>query len=367
MKKYKGLTAALSKNTKEMEVNKVFMMVKKKKKIGGSLKNQVQQAFKAIDGVGQSKKEARKKGLKKVHSKKQQRENKSAANGFIEFLAQEGIYNLRDLTPYHHHKYIEQKKNEGVSIGHLRNIETALNFLQVGLNTLEERKGLELTTFYKGRLIRKVENKYQDRSYTEEEYLTILKELKYPYNVGWFLGYCCGLRAKELANIRKEHFMKVKKQYIIHIKAGAGITKGGRPRMVIVDEEHTPFIDYFLKDIDDHEKVMRGKSDQDLRNHVLRIKKDKGMDYTDRRGLHGLRHSFARNRLQAIIEEEQDDESAAVYKKLKTHFRKYNNLHVNWSKEEKEIYHRLLVYADVVHAELGHGKGRSDLLKRYLL
>lgn len=359
-------TAALS-NKEEAEETNISMTVTKKEKIGGSLTNQLQQSYKAIDGVGQSKKEARKKGLKKVHSKKQQQENKSGANGFKEFLEREGIKNLRDLTPYHHHKYIEQKKNEGVSIGHLRNIETVLHFLQAGLNALEERKGLKLTTFYKGRLIRKVKNKYQDRSYTEEEYLTILKELKYPYNVGWFLGYCCGLRAKELANIRKEHFMKVEKQYIIHIKDGAGITKGGRPRMIIVDEEHTPFIDYFLKDIDDHEKVMKGKSDQDLRNRVLRIKKAKGMDYSDRRGLHGLRHSFARNRLQAIIEEEQDDESAAVYKKLKTHFREHKNLKVDWNEEEKNALKRLLVYADVVHAELGHGKGRNDLLKRYLL
>lgn len=50
--------------------------------------------------------------------------------------------------------------------------------------------------------------------------------------------------------------------------------------MIIVDEEHTPFIGYFLKDIDEHENYRKVADNLRSEHSVLRVLTNVAIDYS---------------------------------------------------------------------------------------
>lgn len=344
---------------KQQEENKV-------QKHKSSLLNQVQQAYKSIDGIGQSKRAARSMNQTKVHSYSQQRHNKSNSKQFVVFLKKEyDIKNLNEVDHEHYRAFIEKKLyDDEVSAAHVQNIETSLSHLQIGMNKVQEYKGEEPTVFFTGRLVQDIDFIARDRSYTDDEYKAIHDELSPRFQDGLFLARHCGLRGKEIENIEVRHFVRLHDNYVISIPDGKGITKGGRYRELFIAREHTERVDRMLQGKEYGEKVCDIASQQTLRNAVVKAKVKIGMDTKDNRGLHGFRHSFARERMNTYLEKK--DGAIELFQRMMQGLKEENNVSHYVAAEEEELKDFVIKQMDQVHSDIGHGKGRFDLAKVYL-
>ncbi|WP_199560455.1 hypothetical protein [Pantoea sp. 3_1284] len=113
-----------------------------KKRGGNRLKYQVEQAIKKINMIGVSKKELRDAKVETgIHSISQVKHALSVSQNFAEWAREQGVKDLFQLKRSHYRNYITHKQAEGVSNGHLINIETNLRLLEKGMNGISREKG----------------------------------------------------------------------------------------------------------------------------------------------------------------------------------------------------------------------------------
>ncbi|MEZ7173752.1 integrase, partial [Sporosarcina sp. OR05] len=182
-----------------------------KKRGGNRLKYQVEQAIKKINMIGVSKRELR--GAKTetgIHSISQVKHALSVSQNFAEWAKKQDIKDLFQLKRSHYRAYIAHKQAEGVSNGHLINIETNLRLLEKGMNSISREKGFsERNWTPKTRLIdTSVREKPQNRSYSTEETKEYLNKLSENARVGGVLQSAFGLRLREAANTKGAHIVE---------------------------------------------------------------------------------------------------------------------------------------------------------------
>ncbi|MEM5635325.1 site-specific integrase [Bacillus cereus] len=168
-----------------------------------------------------------------------------------------------------------------------------------------------------------------------------------------------GLRAREVINLTPEHFDL--KKNVLKIEQGKGITKGGRRREVQIPEHVKDKIRQMIGDKQLHEKIIPVK-DNTLRAALLKAGKVTGIQTN---GTHMFRHTFARERFKELLGDSYERGQEVLVYILKNH-EQGKRADYGVSQEFKGIYQKVQGVMNIVHEELGHGKGRLDLAQIYL-
>jgi len=326
---------------------------------------QMKLALKEIDKINQSKKKERIKGSTGIHSYNQMRHATSASRNFIAFVHdQYGINQMQSFTMNHYAAYIEDMQQRALSDGHIRNVETALSQLQKGFNARQARLRYRQVVFIpKNRLVAYKAPQVQNRSYTDEEYEQILKNATEGARGGIELMREMGLRVREAANVRVEHFTKKGDSYFLEIKRGegAGITKGGRYRYIPVSERFTQRLEQMLQGKDEMDPLIKMTSDS-LRSAVRDACKKVGVKQNGR-GTHGFRHRYTRERAEQLMTDLEWEMMKRVLENMSDG--KLANYSI-FTEADQKVFADMKKKMDQIHSEIGHGKNRYHLAMVYL-
>lgn len=335
--------------------------------------NQVDQALKAINAVGKSKKEFREKGIKAIHSVNQVKEAYSVSVNFVKWVREEkGVKDIYQLKRAHYREYIAFKANQGVTNGHLQNIETNLRLLSEGMKKVSEQRGMRVRDWVpKERIVHHSEREQaRDRSYTREEVQKIREYLPESSKDALDLQNAFGLRLREVSNMRVAHIVeRENKLYFVAVadkntlNAAQGVTKAGRPREAPCRPEYEKRVREIIKGRTSQEYVAPRYNT--LKSAYERAAKRAGIqNYT---GSHGFRHSYARAELMAKLEARGiAAEGKEMLERMVANYEQGLRKDAGVSKEERELYKEVNDIVDRVHAALGHGKGRMDLVVVYM-
>jgi hypothetical protein len=149
-----------------------------------SLKNQVVNALKCIDGNGKKKREVRaankeKTGPPLAHATSYYINIRRGIVGFTEHAKQTtGVKNIWELTQDHTDSYLDHLQQKGSSIGYLIDIESYLAKFQTAAILFCKMIGKEPPYFFsKRRFSSREREKPKNRSYTSEEIETLARAM----------------------------------------------------------------------------------------------------------------------------------------------------------------------------------------------
>lgn len=334
---------------------------------GNRLKYQVEKAIKEVNFIGTSKKALRDAGEQTgIHSTDQIKHALSVSQNFAEWARGQGVKDLFQLKRAHYREYITHMQSNGVSNGHLINIETNLRLLAKGMNKISEEKGLKLRDWVpKTRLIDpSSREKPVDRSYSQKEIDSFREKLSDNAKIGADLQQAFGLRLREAANTRVAHI--VERDGRLYWKAvndktalntSVGVTKAKRGR-------ETPCRpDYEVK----IRELIQGKEQS---QYVSQIKYNSLKSAYNRAGIegsHSFRHTYAREMLTRELQSRGIEKKgrSMIQRMLENHEKGYRKDHLV-TKDERSLYQEVNQAIDKIHAYLGHGKGRIDLCEVYM-
>ncbi|NRD77378.1 site-specific integrase [Bacillus sp. BRMEA1] len=337
-----------------------------------SIVYQVAQALTEINFIGQSKKDARKNKNAGIHSIKQIKETLSAAQNFGKWVRDHfGVLSIYELKEEHYTAYMEHLKELGRSIGHQQNVETALGHLQKAMNIRSKRLGYEAAMFVPDKRITNWRElkKAEDRSYSQQEFESLLPFLSANVRDAVLLERFIGLRVREACYVLVHHFkLQPDGTYKLKISSeeAGGITKGGRYRITPVPTHFTYEIKRLLKEKSPNDRMIPIEPST-VRKGVNRACKRAGIEQ-EGRGTHGFRHLYCRDRLsELLVAEHIEIEGKMMLERIMSNRdvgRKadYGIL----TDHDKEIYRKLKSIIDTIHEEIGHGEDRWDLAERYL-
>lgn len=339
-----------------------------KKRGGNRLKYQVEQSIKKINMIGSSKKMLRDANVETgIHSITQVKHALSVSQNFADWARSEkGVKDLFQLKRSHYREYLDYKKAEGVSNGHLINIETNLRLLEKGMNRISEEKGFPQRNWVpKTRLIdTNSREKPQDRSYTPKEVEGYLNKLSDNVRVGADLQAAFGLRLREAANTKTAHIQeRAGRLYWVAstdkaaLNAAQGVTKAGRGRETPCRPEYEQRVRELLQGKEQEQYVVP------VRYNTLKS----GYNRAGMKGSHAFRHTYARemlrNELRSLgIEQEGRGMMQRMLENRDAGYRK-DHLVIQ---DERSLYRDVSRAMDQVQAYLGHGDGRMDLAEVYL-
>lgn len=332
-----------------------------------SIVREVKESLAMIDKIGYSKRDAKKAGNSGIHSTKQMANTMSDCQNFVKWCRSEyEVKSIADLKELHYKKYLQYLSEKGISQGHRINVETSLKLLEKGFFKRVERISgalTEFTVFSPDERIEKregVEN-IKNRAYSEEEIDLIKNNVSAEVLKSVELMVNLGLRVKEAANIRAEHFIKSHKGWHVSIMKGVGITKGGRFREINIDHSFDSKLESLLNGKNMNETLVN-VSVSTIRDGVNVACKKAGISQ-DNRGCHGFRHYYARNKANELMSIEQKLMMHRILDNRKIGRRaNYGILSVN----DREIYEEVKGIMNRIHEELGHGENRWELAMRYL-
>ena len=335
-----------------------------------SIVHEVKTAVNQMDRIGQSKRKLRKEGNHGIHSLKQKQETLSAAQNFAKWARKEhGVKSIYQLKEDHYRGYIGFLERGERSVGHRKNVETALRHLQKGMNLRSEHFGKETHVFVPANRVTnwKESKKPMDRSYSREEYQKILAHL--PPNSRDAVMLCreLGLRVREAAGVEVRHFQPTEQGWKLMIRNGdgKGITKGGRFREVAVPDRFKAELERMTHGKGSHEKLIAVVRDT-VRKAVGVACKKAGITQNER-GTHGFRHAYARERVDQLFKERGIRE---VGHKMVARIMENRDQgrFANYGIHEKDqvVFDHVKEVIDAVHSEIGHGKDRWDLAAVYM-
>lgn len=333
-----------------------------------SIVREVKESIQAIDKIGQSKRDARKNGTSGIHSVKQKENTMSDAQNFVKWCRSEhGVKSISELTEKHYEAYIANLGERGLSTGHQRNVETSLRLLQKGFEVRSERFEGRSESF-KGfcpekRLVTvKTGESVRNRSYSEKEVGLIRENCSEEVKKAVDLMRGLGLRVKEAVNVRAEHFTQgAANGWVMKIENGGGITKGGRFREIPVPKEFEGRLEQLLADKQLHQNLV-AVSSTTVRDGV-NVACKKAEIIQDGRGVHGFRHSYARERMDQLATASHKEMMGRILSNREVGRKAdYGIL----SEKDKALYTETKSIMDKVHSELGHGENRWELAMRYL-
>lgn len=334
-----------------------------------SIVREVKESIDAIDKIGQSKRTARENKNSGIHSKKQKENTMSDCQNFVKWCRSEhNVKSIADLMETHYRAYIGYLEQKGISEGHRINVETSLGLLEKGFRVRSERfegspdrfigfcpeKRLETRT--RGLNVR-------NRSYSEREVKLIRENVSLEARKGVDLMRELGLRVKEAVNVRREHIVPTEdgRGLLVDIKEGGGITKGGRPREISVPKHFEPRLREIMANKQSHERLVN-VSTTTIRDAV-NVACKKASIHQDGRGCHGFRHTYARERMQQVMNQDQQAMMQRILENCKVGRKAdYGIL----SDKDKALWEVTKEKMDLIHSELGHGKNRWELAMRYL-
>jgi len=344
-----------------------------------SIVGETEWALKQINGIGKSKRDnfqthkakngAKYRASELIHSFDYYEKIQAESVNFAKWARQEhGIRSIYQLEPKHHTLYIQKKQAEGVSPGQLANIESYMLKLQTGMEKVSIMREKEPTTFIEGRTIENNKRPH-NRAYRASEANKLAENLPEKVRLAQGLSVHLGLRAREAANIRKEHVLlhsNNKVSVIIPREEAKGITKGGRERYV---ERKVP--ETFYKELKNvlHEKEpgqkIVGVKTATLRKGLERACKASGVAS---QGWHGFRHSYSRNRIDELFETTgRATDCRNALKQISDNRQAGKPIDTGFSEEEKEVFEEVKDCINSVHNELGHGNERWGLADVYVL
>ncbi|PGU09072.1 recombinase [Bacillus cereus] len=331
-----------------------------------SLVRQIENAIKEIICVGQSKYEAKKEGrhTEGLYSFKHIQNTMSVSIDFARFSREQfGVTKIIYFKQEHYYAYLQHKEQEGVSNGHLMNIETGLRKLQIAMHRQAEKLQKDPISFCSEK---RVYNYQKDRKDPENRSMGLRDANRLIESVSsvhvrdaFQLQLHLGLRAREVINLTPEHFDL--KNNVLKIENGKGITKGGRKREIQIPEKLKETINEMIRDKQLHEKIIPVK-DNTLRAALLKAGKITGIQTN---GTHMFRHTFARERFKELLGDSYGRGQEVLDYILKNH-EQGKRADYGVSQEFKDIYQEVQDVMNIVHGELGHGKGRLDLAYVYL-
>ena len=331
-----------------------------------SIVREVKESLDAIDKIGQSKRDAKKNGDKGIHSLKQKKNTLSDCQNFVKWCRSEhNVKSIYDLNDWHYEKYLNHLSIKGVSRGHLQNIETSLRLLEKGFKKRSERflKPIRFEGFCPSKRIIniKIGENVQNRAYSDLEIQLIRKHCSLEVQKAVDLMSEIGLRVREAANVRVEHFYKSDGNWHLKIYKGAGITKGGRFRLLEISPNFTNRLEHLLINKKPNDCLVNVTTTT-IRDGINAACK-KANIIQNGRGTHGFRHAYARNRLDNLASVKQKQMMERILEN-RSNSRKSNYGILN--EVDKNLYLETKSIMDKIHSELGHGKNRWELAMRYL-
>ncbi|MGN7300262.1 tyrosine-type recombinase/integrase [Ferdinandcohnia sp. SAFN-114] len=336
-----------------------------------SIVHQVSQAINAVNRIGESKREAKHKGVPGIHSIKQVRETLSAAQNFVKWIREnEGIKSIYDLTEEHYIAYLEHLTALERSAGHKQNVETALRHLQKGMEIRSLDRGLKPVIFVPEKRITNWRElkKAENRSYSSEEFESMLPFLSVNVQDSVNLMRYMGLRVRESCKIKVKHFKKSSGGWVLNISSeeATGITKGGRHRKTPVPPKFQEKLILILKDKEPDSTVVSVKV-ATVRSAVNAACKKVGIDQNGR-GTHGFRHLYCRDRLRELLREKGIINKGEVMLEriMKNRDKGRKADYSILTEQDIKVYNLLKGAIDQVHEEIGHGEDRWDLAERYM-
>lgn len=332
-----------------------------------SIVREVKESLDAIDKIGQSKRDAKDKGTSGIHSLKQKQNTVSDAQNFVKWVrAEHGVKSIANLNEEHYRAYITHMGEKGLSRGHMQNVETSLRLLQKGFQKRSERfeEGVRPSASFcpSKRLVSyQAGENAQNRSYSLAEIEKIREGCSLEVRKAIDLMQNLGLRVREAANVRVEHFDFEDGKWSLKIKNGSGITKGGRHRNIPVPKHFEKRVEQMIANKAKSERVVR-VSRETIRDGVNVACKKAGV-VQGGRGTHGFRHAYARERMEQLASPEQKQMMSRILSNREMGRKAdYGIL----SNSDKALYGETKKVMDEIHEELGHGKDRWELAMRYL-
>lgn len=328
---------------------------------------QMEQAINEINRIGQSKRELRSRGEHGLHSYNQIEETLSVSANFVKWAKEQGVKNLYHLKEEHYRSYIEFKRYDGVTNGHLINIETGLRHLQKGMAAISVKLGKESVNWTsEKRLIKSTQRETpSDRSYTRGEIQALQLCMSREISMAAELSVQLGLRAREVIQLTKEHINL--ERGVVHFSDtnSKGVTKGGRPRVVPVPEELVPMLEKLGQGKEMNERLLKISSTSTLRSGLSRAAKRSKIPSA---GWHGFRHTFARKKMNELLEaagmaEEGKQMMSRIFENIDKGRKANYGIR---SRQDQKSFSRLKSMMDTVHRDLGHGEGRWDLARVYM-
>lgn len=328
----------------------------------GSIVHDVKVCLNEVDRIGFSKRDARKVGdVGMIHSLKQKEHAMSACQNFVRWVRAEfGVRKVYELEENHYLAYMGHLEDKGSSIGHRRNIETGLRHLQKGMDKRSEYFQKERCVFTPKNRITVPEpfEGVSNRSYQNEEIQALLEQVPATTSDAVKLMYGLGLRVKEAANIRVEHFVPTGTGWRVEIKNGSGVTKAGRFRQLVVPKHFEKDLLRMLSGKEPIDRLVSIKLDT-IRKSVNEGFKKAGI-IQSKRGCHGFRHSYARKRMTELLTKEETNLFSSCMERY------MENKAFDYGVHDKKLFDNMKAKMDLVHSELGHGKNRFDLAVRYM-
>lgn len=331
------------------------------------VKYEVDRALKEINRIGHSKKDARAKGEKGyIHSYKQLEHDYSNSMEYGKWLRSERGKGLYQANKTDYKDYIAHKASTGVSNGHLINIETSLRHLSHGMNKVSEIHNRAPREWVpKGRIVSAGEReKPTDRSYTPREVQQIKEHLpsgsKAHSNLT--LQNAFGLRLDESSRVRGSNFETRGNTTYFVAREGEKVTKGGRPREAPCRPEYEKEVRALLSGKSSNQFV--GAKYNTAKDAYRTAAEKAGVSYS---GSHGYRHSYARAQLNDRLNEKGiGKEGRQVIDRMLLNSENGLRKDTGFSNSEKNLYNQVNAIIDKVHADLGHGSGRLDLVAIYM-
>lgn len=338
-----------------------------KKRGGNRLKYQVEQSIKKINKIGSSKMVLRNRGGETgIHSVSQVKHALSVSQNFAEWAREQGIKDLFQLKRSHYREYLAYKQEEGVSNGHLINIETNLRLLEKGMNRISAEKGFpERKWIPKTRIIEvSSREKPQNRSHAPGEIKMYLDKLSRNARIGADLQAAFGLRLREVAHTKVAHIQEEGGRLVWvasadkdALNAAQGVTKAGRARTTPCRPEYEQRV----------RELIQGKQNG---QHVVPVKYNTLKSAYNRAGVkgsHAFRHTYAREMLRSELQScgIEKEGRLMLEQMLENREAGYRKDHLI-TKDERSLYRSVSAAMDQVQHYLGHGSGRMDLAEVYL-
>lgn len=342
-----------------------------------SIKNQIVNSLKQVNGIGTSKIDRKKEigktgfgnGTDRIHSVKTLQNYRSSAIQYGEWLKQQhgvkNIFDIGDKAVEYTNQYIHHLKANDYTNGYISTVESALKHLERGMNMFnkEVRGQSEAIKIFEERSISSTDKEIpQNRAFfSRDQAERVIANMSTSTKNAGHLCLNLGLRIKEAVNIRVEHIEDRGYSMRIDIKNGKSITKGGRFRSFQVPKHF--------------EKQLRGMiQGKGLKDKIVPVKYETARKSFQRacekvgeredRGTHRFRHTYARERLNERVG--RIERGKEVLDKMVDNKILGQRMNAGISRADRSTYEAVKSEINLVHSELGHGGNRWELVLTYM-
>lgn len=319
-----------------------------------SIINQVNMCIRKIDRIAVSKRNYRDNDKKHyIHSHAQKEKTERISKEFANFCRSTyDIRHLHNVTEEHYRHFLATKSE--TTLGHQRNIETALQQLQKGLKIRAERYDKEPTVFMTERLTPPAERdeNVTDRSYTPEEIEKIKSGVTDNTKTAIELMSNLGMRVHEAVAVKVENINFEDNRVSI-------IGKGGLYREIPFKDDFKAYLNDLTKSMDKSERLVK-TAQNTVSDNCKKVADKIGVENWS--GTHGFRHSYARNEINGTMTVEEKEKFVHCIENYAEGKRFDYGIDV----EKDKLYVQMKSKMDQVHKYLGHGENRFDLALRYM-